>query len=398
MPEDKQEIHEKPSTGNRGISLKPRPAGWLVDRFQSTDLFDFMPRWERIRAGLPPVKDPGGLIGKAMWISFLLIIISGIGLAAGYLPTKTGAFQSVLEIQSKMPFGWWFRGVHKYATDLFIILAVIRVIRIMYRRAYRAPAELTWIRSLACIGVVIVAGFTGYLLVWHSEALVTGTHAAGAGRHTMGGLSLLAWFGKDTWGEFGLSQSGLSFAYVLHIALGFLAMFVAFYWLTITRIKFPRHREYNPRIPRAIGWSVFVGLSFIALILPPPSGGAFDIALHPHPILADWYLLGFYNLASIIGWPVAIFFMAVFVLFMLLLPWIDCWKSPGPRPLITSLIVAGVLSIILFTGNYVLWTIPGGAILTFFLVVWFIAIVVGSLLELRYPDQKTLRSGEVSKR
>jgi len=400
MPENRQE--------NRNSEATPNPPGWwgrMLDwykvRVEACDLFDFLIHSEQRRSGLGDGKSPVDVIGKWMWVTLALVIISGIGLLVGYSPTTGSSLMSVEYIQREMPFGWWLRGVHKWGTDVFIILALVRILRIAYRRAYRGKGEFTWLGSGLVLVLAMAAGLTGYLLVWNQRAFwmegVPGGISAGSEVYPLGGLGLSGWVkGLIVPGE-GLTQAGLNCVFAVHLIAGLIAAAMMARYRTVARKLSPRWREFSTYIPKTAMWTVIGALTFVALIFPPPIGGPLDGLIKPNPLFADWYFIPLYELSEILTKPAAISLMVIVLLVGILLPWIDNGRSKGQRPAVTVLITATVLTgfIYFLKGLGAGYSSVGSLMLS--TVVWLIALVTGMIAEgRRSAEMRTGSKGEVT--
>ncbi len=383
---------------------KPGFPVWLRDRSESCDLFDFLIAGERKRTGLPEGTASVDLLGKALWVTFVLVIISGIGLLAGYLPTITGAFSSVEHIQTSFPLGWWLRGVHKWGTDLFIILAVCRLIRLAYRRAYKSPGEFTWLAAIGILAIGVVTGLTGYLLVWHQRAFWMGEALTGPvgyssfdAMYPLGGLGLKGSIATLILGGDVITQSVLRNIFALHIVPGFLIILAAFFWRMYPGRKVPKVRHFSTWVPMSLVWTVIGGLTILALILPPPLGGAVDGFIKPHPIFADWYLLPLYELLECVTPGTTLTVLIVVSGIIILLPWVDRSAARGPRPSVTALILAGLATWLIFTIRALGWPISGAGMLGLTALVWLIALVLGIIAEYKpQSSQQSEPDGEVA--
>jgi cytochrome b6 len=91
-------------------------------------------------------------------------LITGILLMVHYVPSFEGAYQSVMAINTKIPFGWLIRSMHSWGANLFILVLLFHMFSTYFMKAYRAPREFTWLTGLGLLAVAMVFGFTGYLL------------------------------------------------------------------------------------------------------------------------------------------------------------------------------------------------------------------------------------------
>ena len=383
-------------------SICPDPGWPFGERTEECDPFDSMPLRERNRAGLPLRASQVDFLGKALWVSFAVVALSGIALLAGYRPTVDSSFSSTEYIQESFFGGWWIRGIHKYGTDLFVLLAGLRLLRLAYRRAYRKPGELGWIVAIATLLFGMISGLTGYLLVWNQKAFWTGRVLAdmsGPGSvQPLGGLGLGGWLSDVFAGADGMSQSTLSAIFAVHIALSILFLLFAMRWRLAARMQAPRHRSFTPELSSRLILSILAALTLIALIFPPPLGSPLDKGFSPHPIAADWYMLAIYQIVQSMspGASIAIFVLGLAIL--ILLPWLDRSGTSGPRPMITALIIAALLSWFVLTvaAASQIWT--AGWTLGLAAMLWLFAIAAGLWDESRPPSERERRPGSEVKR
>jgi len=163
--------------------------------------------------------------------------------------------------------------VHKWGCDLFIILGLLRILRIAFRRTYKAPGEIGWLSAIGLVSLAIAGGLSGYLLVWNQRAFEMGGIMAACRIHlpnlkncTRSADSRCRMALEDNSGGQELSQAGLSMTFATHIAS---AIYTGLGTVLETwRVRNSRHMDFNLRVPPALLWTIAFGLSFIALILP----------------------------------------------------------------------------------------------------------------------------------
>ena len=106
-----------------------------------------------------------GLGGTAA-ILFLVQIVSGILLSFYYVPNPDVAYESVERITYDVPFGWYIRSIHHWASQGMIVAVILHAMRVFFTGAYRRPRELNWCVGALILIVTLVFGFTGYSLVF----------------------------------------------------------------------------------------------------------------------------------------------------------------------------------------------------------------------------------------
>lgn len=107
--------------------------------------------------------------GIALFL-FVVQVITGILLLVYYSPSEAGAHASVLDITSKVDFGWLVRSVHVWGAHLMVAAVLIHMFSVFFMRAYRAPRELTWLTGFIMLTLLLGFGFSGYLLPWDELA------------------------------------------------------------------------------------------------------------------------------------------------------------------------------------------------------------------------------------
>lgn len=104
-------------------------------------------------------------LGGTPLLLFVIQAITGILLTWYYVPRPDAAYESVARITNEIPFGWWVRGIHSWASQLMIIAVVLHLIRTFMTGAYRKPRELNWIIGVGLLFVTLGFAFTGYALI-----------------------------------------------------------------------------------------------------------------------------------------------------------------------------------------------------------------------------------------
>jgi len=121
--------------------------------------------------------------GGVTFTLFLLLVISGFLLAAHYVPTEAGAYDSIRRIRSAVPLGGMVRAVHHWAGNLMVVTILLHMLRVFLTGSYKSPRELHWIAGSLLLCMTLAFGFTGYLLPWDQKAFwatVVGTNMLGS--------------------------------------------------------------------------------------------------------------------------------------------------------------------------------------------------------------------------
>ncbi len=121
--------------------------------------------------------------GGVTFTLFLVLVLTGMLLAAHYSPTETDAYRSIERIQLAVPLGALLRGMHFWAGNLMVVTIVLHMLRVFITASYRSPRELHWVAGSFLLLLTLFFGFTGYLLPWDQKAYwatVIGTNMLGS--------------------------------------------------------------------------------------------------------------------------------------------------------------------------------------------------------------------------
>jgi len=105
-------------------------------------------------------------LGGIPLLMFFTLVGTGILLVFHYIPHPEHAYQSVQRISTEVPYGWWVRGMHKWAAELMVVTVILHTIRVFFTGSYRAPRELVWMVGSMLLLITFGAAFTGYSLVY----------------------------------------------------------------------------------------------------------------------------------------------------------------------------------------------------------------------------------------
>lgn len=135
-----------------------------------------------LERALPPNVNYFYCFGGITFVLFLLLLFTGIMLSIYYIPSESGAYQSIRYIDEKVYLGWVMRSLHKWSANLMVVCLVIHMIRVFVTGSYKKPRELNWVAGSLLLIITLGFGFTGYLLPWDQKAYwatVVGTSMAG---------------------------------------------------------------------------------------------------------------------------------------------------------------------------------------------------------------------------
>jgi ubiquinol-cytochrome c reductase cytochrome b subunit len=118
--------------------------------------------------------------GTAAAALLVLQAVTGLLLLFYYKPDPKLAFASLEAIRNDLPYGMVFANIHAVGSKVILILVFVHMFRIMLTSAYRGPRKMQWYTGMGLLVIMLLAGFSGYLLPWTQQsywACVIGTEA-----------------------------------------------------------------------------------------------------------------------------------------------------------------------------------------------------------------------------
>lgn len=210
-------------------SIYSLPWTWLNDRFDLQPLLEKNLTKKQIPKDISYLSCFGGL----SLFAFLILAVTGIFLMFYYKPTPEEAYASVLFIKHNIPMGWLIQRAHSVSANVMIVLVMVHMARVFYKRVYQNPRELHWISGVFLLIFTFFMGFTGYILPWSQ----TGFWAATIGTEIP---SAIPWIGEIMveWVRGGkqINEISLIRFYAIHVALLPLSL-AAFMGLHFTMIR-----------------------------------------------------------------------------------------------------------------------------------------------------------------
>jgi len=193
----------------------------------------------------------------ALAISLLiLLIVTGVYLLIFY---RVGSpYASVARLNEQVWVGRWIRALHRYASDAAVLAVLAHGFRMYAQRRRWGPRALAWVSGLVLLGLLLVCGWTGYVMVWDTFGQVLAVEGARL-------LDLLPLFsepiGRAFVGEQPIPGAFFFLNLFLHIALPI--GFGVVLWVHVSRVARP---VLAP--PRRVT-GVVVGLLVLAAVLIP---------------------------------------------------------------------------------------------------------------------------------
>lgn len=273
----------------------------------------------------------------ALIVCFLLLQIStGLLLMVYYRPSAEAAYSSISIIMDEVRLGWFIRSVHRWGTDILLILAAFHLIRVYFSRSYELPRQLSWVSGIVLLLILVAFDFSGALLPWDQQAY----WSIDAVRETVGGIPLVGSFLQTLfWGAPDLGEEGLLRSYAFHIGVlpWMMILFLSFHLLLVWRfgIKEPtslRAAPLSDPVPFFPDFLLKLFMAFLlgfglllsaAIVFPPPISEQADPLAPLLHLRTRWYLLSgeqfLHNLSSAVA---AVIAATLFLLFVLV-PFLD---------------------------------------------------------------------------
>ena len=234
---------------------------------------------------------------------FVVQIVTGILLALYYQASPQTAWESVRYITEEASYGWFLRGLHKWAATLMIASVVLHQMRVYFTGAYRRPRELNWMVGMGLLVLTLLTGFTGYSLVYEQLSYWGATVGANISDNVpvLGPLAKELLLAGEVYNEHTLSRF-----YILHTAalpalmVGLLAIHITMIRLQgVTELKDEREPErdegYFNFFPEhflselMIGLVLMILLAALATIFPATMGPRADPLVTPDVIKPEWF-------------------------------------------------------------------------------------------------------------
>lgn len=303
-------------------------------------------------------------VGCALLVLVVLLFLSGAFLAFYYSPVPGAAYDSVDFTLFNAPFGSIIKGVHHYAWNILLILAIFHLGRTFIAGAYRKPRQLTWVSGVIILVVLPLFIITGDLLPWDQK----GYWSTQVRLSIITSVPFVGDLVVDLLRGGGLTGIvALTRFYVLHILflpcllIVLLVVhfhFIAQHGLAERLLVRPAATDRIPFWPRAVNrWLVLfiISIALIGLISwywPPPLGDPADPTDSTYIPKPEWWVLFLNQLVAIFRGPWAVLGTTVIpgllAALLVALPYLD--RSSGSRLAERKFIIifAGVLATVIF--------------------------------------------------
>jgi ubiquinol-cytochrome c reductase cytochrome b subunit len=285
------------------------------------DFLDERTGYKKLAAHLLEEPIRGGarwayVFGSALLGSFLVQVVSGIGLMMSYAPSDKTAWASVHYIQFKEAGGWLTRGLHHFGAQLMVLVLVLHIGQVALFGAYKKPREVTWWFGLGLLAMTLAFALTGYLLPWDQKgywATRVATNIAGT-VPVVGDATQRILQGGPEYGSLTLTRF-----YALHVvvlpaavallAFGHVALFRRHGVTPSPKADLSRVDAFFPKQLLKDTIAVLVVLAMVFGQALGQHGAPLDAPADPssdYPARPEWYFLGLFQLLKYFHGPLEI--------------------------------------------------------------------------------------------
>jgi len=103
-------------------------------------------------------------LGGLALTSLLVLVGTGTLLLFYYRPSPTGAFDSVVYLETNVWGGAYLRSLHRLASHTLLVLLALHTLRVVWTGAYRPPRHGNWVIGVVLLLLAVAQAYTGYLL------------------------------------------------------------------------------------------------------------------------------------------------------------------------------------------------------------------------------------------
>ncbi|HEX9704600.1 MAG TPA: hydrogenase iron-sulfur subunit [Gemmatimonadales bacterium] len=194
-----------------------------------------------------------------------VVLLTGVYLLFFY--KVSAPYDSVARLADQVWLGRWVRSLHRYASDAALVAALFHALRMFAQHRAWGPRVLAWASGLILVFVVLVCGWTGYVMVWDAQGLAL----AREGARFLDALPLFSEpIGRSFVGERELPSAFFFLNLFLHVALP-IGLGVLL-WIHVSRVARP---VLLP--PRRLLWAAVGALLALSLIWPAVLGPEADV-------------------------------------------------------------------------------------------------------------------------
>jgi quinol-cytochrome oxidoreductase complex cytochrome b subunit len=252
-----------------------------------------------------------GLGGMSL-VLFMLLVGTGLLMIFVYEPSPERAYQSIQWMQQEILFGRLIRGVHYWSANLLIAVVALHILRVFLTGAFHGRRQSNWIIGLCLLFLILLSGFTGYLLPWDQISYWAITICTEM-------LGYMPGFGETlqrvVLGGTEIGSATVINFYALHtivVPLLLVGLMTWHFWMVREAggVVIPRsiddnvraaaaHVPYDPNLMLreiAVALTLVAAVLVLAIFFEAPLGDPANPGLSPNPAKAPWYFVGLQEL------------------------------------------------------------------------------------------------------
>src|SRR4029453_3708067 len=170
--------------------------------------------------------------GTIVVVLYLTIVATGLWLILFY--RVAAPWESVAGLTANRWIGNWVRGLHRYASDAAVVATLVHAFRMFAQGRSWGARALAWVSGGLLALLLLLCGWTGYVLVWDTF----GEYLATEGARMLDALPILSEpMGRAFTGERPVPSVFFFVTLFAHIGIP-LGMTVVF-WLHVKRLERP---------------------------------------------------------------------------------------------------------------------------------------------------------------
>lgn len=258
-------------------------------------------------------------LGAAAYWLFWAAVASGVYVYALYDTGVATSYASVARLSdAPRALGGLMRSIHRYASDGYMLVTALHLLREFAYGRYRGFRWFTWTSGVPLAVLALACGLVGYWLVWDILAQFVAIAAAEwfAALPGLGPTLVRNFIAPEA-----VNDRFFSLLVFMHIAVSLLLLLGM--WVHVQRIT-----RASVKPSAALGWGLFATLLALALVLPAASQPEADLVRAPLSFAVDWFYLFAFALADVVPPGPLWLALGAVTLALFALP----WMNRAPRP------------------------------------------------------------------
>ena len=233
-----------------------------------------------------PLRHLGALGLYFLWI----LVATGLYLYTVLDTSIEGVYRSIGYLsQQQWYLGGIIRSLHRYASDAFVLVMMLHLLREWAYGRYHGFRLYSWVTGVPLIWLAYISGIGGYWIVWDRLAQFS----------AIATTELLDWlpiFSEPAARNF-LAPDSINdrfFTVLVFIHIGIPLMLILGLWAHVNRIS---RVDYLPS--RRLMLGVLISFLALSVLKPAQSELPADLALVPANVPVDWFILFLHPLTDI---------------------------------------------------------------------------------------------------